>query len=299
MKNWLLVISLAILTTCGLPGQSSKTERSETIKKEFTVNNSESSKLYIRNISGGFDIQGYEGNQIILEIKKTVKVRRETEMEKAWAENELGIVQRGDAILLYHKTPCSNENISTVNPDDWSEWNQLYKNNCRWDSDYEDTKFDYVIKVPNQILLNVSTVNDGDIIVKNTKGELNANNVNGAITLENIGNARKVHTINGDVKLIFSQNPSIDAHYYTLNGDINAYLKKGLSSNLYFESFNGDFYTDIEDSVIEPLPLKVEKAKESKGVAFKVGGKTGIKVRNGGPKLEFETFNGNVYIKEQ
>ena len=128
---------------------------------------------------------------------------------------------------------------------------------------------------------------------------MNVNNVNGSIKLENITGATEARTVNGDVDLNYTQNPKDDSYYYTLNGNINANFIKGLSSNLYFKSFNGEFYTDLADDIIETLPVAVEKAEAKEGVKYKVGGKAGVKVRSGGPKLDFETFNGNVYVKEQ
>ncbi len=298
MKNWLYLSLVALLSACQLTAQAPATERRETIKKEITLDDVKEAKLYIRNISGSLDVQGYDGNKIILEVKKTLKVKSADKLEATWAETELGIVQKGNAVLLYPKSPCTNPAISEVDPDDWDEWNQLYVNNCRWK--YEgNTKFDFVVKVPKQLTLSIATVNDGNIVVKEVSGKLNVNNVNGSIKLENIAGATQARTVNGDVDLDYTQNPNDDSYYYTLNGNINANFKKGLSSNLFFKSFNGDFYTELDDNIMEPLPVMVEKAKENKGVKYKVGGKAGIKVRNGGPKLDFETFNGDVYVKER
>lgn len=296
MKKWILGISLIALTTCGLPGQSSKTERSEVIKKEIEIGSE--GLLHIRNINGGLNLEGYDGTKIILEVNKTIKAKSESQLEKGWQEAELGVLQKGNAVLLYQKTPCSNENLALLEPEDWDDWNMMYKDNCNWKTGY-DFKLDFKIKLPRGLNLDISTVNNGDIIVKNNAGTLDVNNVNGAITLEQVSGTSNVRTVNGDVTLTYVKMPAGDCKFYTLNGDINALFPKGGSSNMYFESYNGDFYTDIDDASMEPLPLKVEKARESKGVTYKVGGKAGIKVRNGGPKLEFETFNGDVYIKEQ
>jgi hypothetical protein len=296
MKNWLYVSMIASLSACQVIAQPS--EKSEIIKKEITLDNVSEAKLVIRNISGSLDVQGYDGNKIILEVKKTLHVKSPDKMEKAWAETELGVVQKGNAVLLYPKSPCTNPGISEVDPEEWDEWNKLYVNNCHWKED-GNAKYDFLVKVPKQLTLSIATVNDGDIVVKGVNGKLQVNNVNGAIKLENIAGPTEARTVNGDVDIKYAQNPKDDSYYYTLNGDINAMFKKGLSSNLFFKSFNGDFYTELADNLMEPLPVTVEKAKESKGVKYKVGGKAGVKVRNGGPKLDFETFNGNVYIKEQ
>jgi DUF4097 and DUF4098 domain-containing protein YvlB len=103
-------------------------------------------------------------------------------------------------------------------------------------------------------------------------------------------------TINGDVDIEYAKNPVKDCKFYSLNGDINAYFQKGLAANFSFESFNGDFYTDIEP--LESLPVQVEQTKNGENVKYKVNGNR-YKIRTGGPLLDFETFNGDVYLKER
>jgi hypothetical protein len=98
------------------------------------------------------------------------------------------------------------------------------------------------------------------------------------------------------VDIEYAKNPVNDCRFYSLNGDINAYFQKGLAANFSFESFNGDFYTDIDP--LESLPVQVVETKNGEGVKYKVNG-TRYKIRTGGPLLDFETFNGNVYLKEK
>ena len=96
MKNWLYLSLVALLSACQLTAQAPATERRETIKKEITLDDVKEAKLYIRNISGSLDVQGYDGNKIILEVKKTLKVKSADKLEATWAETELGIVQKGN-----------------------------------------------------------------------------------------------------------------------------------------------------------------------------------------------------------
>jgi hypothetical protein len=49
---------------------------------------------------------------------------------------------------------------------------------------------------------------------------------------------------------------------------------------------------------MELLPLTVEKVEGKPGVQYKIKGNR-YKVRNGGVNLDFETFNGDVYLKER
>jgi DUF4097 and DUF4098 domain-containing protein YvlB len=153
----------------------------------------------------------------------------------------------------------------------------------------------FTVKVPSSIILIASTINDGDVIVENVKGAVFANNVNGSIKLTRLVGQTEAHTVNGDVDLDYVQNPTGDCRYYSLNGDINANFKKGLGANVSFESYNGDFFTNVDK--LESLPVELEKKTSKNGLKLKVNGNR-YKVGNGGVKLDFETFNGNVYLKE-
>jgi len=116
------------------------------------------------------------------------------------------------------------------------------------------------------------------------------------VKLTNLVREADVHTINGNVDIEYARNPQNDCRFYTLNGDINAWFQKGLAASLSFESFNGDFYTNIDK--LEPMPVEVEKKSTGDGIRYKVNGNR-FKVGSGGANLDFETFNGNVYLKEK
>jgi hypothetical protein len=73
-------------------------------------------------------------------------------------------------------------------------------------------------------------------------------------------------------------------------------FQPGLSANMRFESFNGEFFTNLNS--IESLPAKVEKASHGEGIRYKINGNR-YQIGSGGPLLDFETFNGNVYLKER
>jgi DUF4097 and DUF4098 domain-containing protein YvlB len=155
---------------------------------------------------------------------------------------------------------------------------------------------DFVLKVPASVNLLLSTVNDGDITVQNMKGAVNANNINGSIKLSNLVREVKASTINGDVDIDYAHNPDKASRFYTLNGDINANFQKGLGASMSFESFNGSLYTNIDQ--LEALPVLLEKEQKGDGIKYKVNGNR-FKVGRGGVVLDFETFNGNVYVKEK
>jgi DUF4097 and DUF4098 domain-containing protein YvlB len=168
--------------------------------------------------------------------------------------------------------------------------------NCDRDQDIDfDYRLDYTIHVPQNVNVVLSAVNDGDIQVSKVTGGIIANNVNGDIELGDLVQAIDAHTINGDVTVNYVRQPVKQSRFYTLNGNINANFPKGLAADVNFKSFNGEFYTNV--AKLDNLPVTVEKEPTKKGTRYQVNGNR-FRAGNGGVLLDFETFNGNVYLKE-
>ncbi len=256
--------------------------------------------VMVANINGSVKVIGYEGDKILVEVNKSVHAKTEARLAKGKEEVKLGVIDRADTLILYVADACnsfgrknnSRKNNNGFFTNGWG-YNWDCRNDCKSEYDY---KMDFTIKVPHATHILVSTINDGDVTVENVKGSVDANNINGSIRLTNLVREADASTINGDVDIEYSTNPPKDCRFYSLNGDINALFQKGLAADLSFESFNGQFYTNID--ALEPLPVKVTKTNEGEGVKFKVNGNR-YQVGKGGVFLDFETFNGNVYLKEK
>jgi DUF4097 and DUF4098 domain-containing protein YvlB len=278
--------------------QLSAQTHSEKISKEISFEKAGTNNaLIIANISGDISVEAYAGDKIIVEVTKTIKAKTQARLDKGKQELQLGLIDRADTLILYVDGLCSsfsyNKKGNSSGNKGWGyQWQNCDKD-CRENYDWT---MDFNLKVPANVNLIVSTVNDGDISIVNSKGSVVANNVNGSIKLNKLVREAEAHTINGNVDVEYDTNPKQDCRFYTLNGDINAWFQKGLAANMSFESFNGSFYTNIDK--LEPLPVTVEKKSSGKGMKYKVNGNQ-YKVGNGGAHLDFETFNGNVYLKEK
>lgn len=300
MKRIYLYLILTLSGVHGLLGQS----HTEKISREFSFEKkSPDNALIIANMNGDVKVTSYEGEKVIIEVTKTIRAKTDARLEKGKSEVQLGVLNDVDTLVLYVDGTCisfGKQNRKNRGDHRWDrngkysyDWNSCNNNrNCRDEYDYT---MDFVVKVPSSLNVAVSTVNDGDVVVENVKGSVIANNINGSIKLTNLSREADASTINGDLDVTYSKNPDKPCRFYSLNGDINAIFQKGLAANLSFESFNGDFYTDIQP--LEALPVKVEKTAEGDGIKYKVNGNR-YKIRAGGALLDFETFNGNVYLKE-
>ena len=269
----------------------------ETITKELTFSKtSKDNHLTLQNINGSIEVEGYHGSTIQLEIAKTITAKTQKRLDQGIQEIQVGVEDEGTEILVYMDSPCTEVKLKLG--DDGKYYWQTQSNNCRWDTKYH-FNLNYKLKIPHSLNITLSTINNGDIELNNVKGDIKVNNINGSITLTKVEGAVDAHTINGTLDVEYAKNPTKDSRYYSLNGDINAHFKKGLSAQMSFESFNGDFYTNIDG--VKMLPTKIKKTNsknKGKGIKYKVGGKSKMQIRNGKTHLDFETFNGNAYIKE-
>jgi len=273
----------------------------EKISKEFSFEKvGTQNTLIIANVNGNIKVESYAGDKIQVEVTKSIYAKTQERLEKGKTEIQLGVIDLADTIILYVDGLCmefgrNNNNRRSKKHSNDRKWSYS-GNNCQNCHEAYDYKMDFTVKVPPSINLITNTINNGDIVVENVKGIISANNINGSIRLHNLTREAEARTINGNVDIEYAQNPQRDCRFYSLNGDINASFQKGLAASMSFESFNGSFYTNIDR--LETLPAFVEKNSESKGVKYKVNNNR-YKIGTGGAFLDFETFNGNVYLKEK
>jgi Putative adhesin len=282
MKNLFMpLLALMVLSCTKLPAQDIKFE--ETIRKEFTV--SPTSSLAIYNIFGGIKIEGYDGDKVIVEIEKTISADTEAKIKEAKNEFKLGFDQKGGELVLYTAAPYD------------SRPNRQHNNNNNGENQYT-VKLNYVLKVPHGMKLHVSTINDGDVEVSDVHGIIEAFNINGKVTLNNVKGLRDVHTVNGDVNVNYSSLPPDSAEYQTLNGDLSITFPANLEADCNLKTNNGEIFTDFEN--VKNLPSEVKRMVKVKNgqTTHELKKGSAIRIGNGGKKLRFETFNGNIYIKK-
>lgn len=292
-----IILCLVMVLIYAITNGQTHTEK---INKELAFEKSSTDQaLVVANINGSIKVEGYNGNKVVVEVTKTITGKTEARLEKGKQQVQLGVIDRADTLVLYVEDGCNTFGKGSKRKNrSWLQGGWGYNWDCKYgDCETEfDYKMDFVIKVPVTTNVIVSTINEGNIAVNRVSGSVKANNINGSINLADLVKEAEASTINGNVDIDYTRNPPNDCRFYSLNGDINALFTKGLAANLTFESFNGEFYTNIER--IEALPAQVEKSGKGEGIRFKVNGNR-YKVGSGGVLLDFETFNGNVYLKEK
>jgi len=284
MKSFIFPLLAGLALACAQT-KAQRPQFTEQVKQEFSLPN-RTGTLVIYNINGFIQVEGTGGDQASLTVDKRIRAEDEATLETGKRELKLQFEQKGDTIFAYIAEPFDSR----------PNRNNNRTNHPRIEYDFT---LDFTVRVPRQWNLNVSTVNRGNVSVKDVTGALRVRNVNGAIHLTNAWGTTDAHTINGNVEANYLANPPEKSSYYTLNGDIKVSYPASLSADLQFKTFQGAFYTDFDDTAV--LPAQVTKNEEKRGdkTVYKLNKTTAIRVGRGGPPIRFETFNGNVYIKKQ
>jgi hypothetical protein len=285
MKHLFLIICLV-----GSISYARATE-SEKIKIEKTLrfpSISPDNVLEIYNINGSIQIEGYDGQEVLATVELTISAKTTALLEKGKSEMTLGLLEDDSALVLYNKAPfIHNQRVD----------GDCDCNNWRRDLQY-DFSFDFKVKVPRGINLQVRTVNEGDIAIDGMNSNVSAHHVNGNVTLTQMGGSVEARTINGELLVRHTKAPVGGNSYYSLNGDVNVYYPGEPDADITFKSFNGSFYTDMDRLEVQPPAWTKEVTEKNGSTKYKLTQKNNIKVGKGGNVLAFETFNGDIYVKK-
>jgi hypothetical protein len=270
-----------ILASVGLLAQ----QHHETIKKTMPLPQSDNAVLVIENVFGSIEVEGYEGTEVIFEIENEFSADTSEELEKAMKKVFLAFEIKEDTLDVFPNGTCGCRQNRHRNFD-WSD---------ACDFKY---KYDFKVKVPVRANINVSTVVDGKIEIKNIQGNVVARNVNGDINMDKITGSADVNDINGNVEVRYIKSPNQHSKYYSLNGNVNVYYPSDLSADMSFKSFQGEMYTNFEVSEWLPPLILSTQSKDKNSTKYKVENKLLFRVGKGGIKIDFETFNGDVFVRK-
>ena len=280
---------IALVSFLGVQSiKAQKKEFNEVIKKELSYEgNSSDRMLEVQNLNGSISVEGYDGQVVLLEVEKSIWARSTDDLELGKKEIGIKVIKQGDKLIVYPDVPNMHYKDGRFTNIDCNKWEE---------SPYEHT-LNIKVKMPKSSNLKVGAINNGEVVVKNTRGSyIEANNINGGIELSNITGQTKVHCINGEVGISYADNPTLASTYYSLNGDINITYKKGLSADVAFKSMNGELFTDFD--IVKQFAKTTKAESGKKNTKYRYESKPVVQIGKGGLSFDFETLNGNVIIKK-
>lgn len=282
MKRYMVVLCLLQIILLGVPVEAAKIERNDVIEKVYRFGAGGGDRLVIvDNVFGSIKIEGYHGDEVRMTAHKTVIARSDKYAAKAEESVTLEIFEQEDCIEFYVDGPFRDRRRHGCN------WRGYKKEGYK-------VIYDFELKIPKDCSVELKTVNEGDIIVKSIEGDFDVDNVNGGIEMNDLRGSGTASTVNGDVMLVFDENPRGDCGFATINGDVKLYFESDLSADFYMKTMNGEAFTDFE---VASLPTRTKTSHEGEGrKVYKVGHMSGIRAGRGGPEIEISTLNGDMFI---
>lgn len=268
-------------------------ERTETVTRTFTLAEVERQRtLVVENLSGAIEIEAAGGDAVELTLTQTFVARKEEDLARARREVTLQVTEEPGRLELIQDGPwrckerARNRRGGCCCGDESSD-----------DRRY-DVRFDWKLRVPRTLDLEVSSVNEGAIRIAGVAGRLEVFHVNDDVRLERVGGVVDANTVNGGLEVDFAALPTGDCGFSTVNGDIDLAFPKGLGAELSFATMNGEVYTDFP---FVAGKLRPTSARSQAGGRrhFEVGGKSAATIGGGGIGLACRTLNGDITIRER
>jgi DUF4097 and DUF4098 domain-containing protein YvlB len=232
--------------------------------------------LKVELIAGDITVKGHDGDKVMIEAKARLsKVSHEK-------KNSQGMKK-----LQYSATGLDVE----------EENNQLTISAQSW-----KRPVDITVQVPIQTSLQLKTVNDGDILVENIKGEIDVNNINGGVKLLNVSGSVIAHALNKDLVVKMDKiEPDKPMSFTSLNGDVDVTLPSNVRANVSMKADNGEIYSDFDITLTPSKSKKTVEDNRESGGSYKIKLDSYLygTINKGGPEFLFKSFNGDIMIRKK
>lgn len=164
------------------------------------------------------------------------------------------------------------------------------------DSDAGPNPMTIVARVPRRAELNLSTTNDGEIVVRDVVGDLQLENINGPITATNITGSVIAETVNTPITVGLTAVAAGGAtSLSTLNGDVTLTLPASAKAELHLDSARGEIVSDFELDVKPTKPV-IERSQGRGGVSVRMEDVIVATLNGGGPVIRVKTLNGTIKL---
>lgn len=258
-----------VLAAAAIGAPSSRLAAQQTSRPDFTWqgNVAPGGWLRVRNVNGAMRVEAASGSQI--EVVATKRWRRGNPDDVRIEVKRVG-PKEGDVLicaLWFENATCDESG---------------YHSESRGRSRDNDVTVDFVVKLPKETRLDVSTVN-GSVRIDGATSEVSARTVNGGIDAVSSGGPVTASTVNGDVDVRMGSAGSDDLRYSTVNGSITVAIPGALDADVEMTTVNGGLSSDY--------PMTVQGRMNPRHIRATIG--------KGGRQLTFKTVNGSVRLVKQ
>ena len=157
------------------------------------------------------------------------------------------------------------------------------------------------IQVPIRTSLKLFSNEDGEVLVENVTGEIEASNSDGNLTLMNISGSAIAHAYDGELVVSFNQiDTGKPMSFSAYDGDIDVTFPSTVKATVMIKVDDGDIYSDFAID-LKASPKKQVKDERDTGGRYRIsfGEYVTGTINGGGPEFQFVSYDGNVYIRKK
>lgn len=171
-------------------------------------------------------------------------------------------------------------------------------NHIEVDMDWRASHLNIVARVPRQADLDLSTVQDGEIIVDGIRGDMRLQNTQGPITAKNVVGNVIAESVNDTVDISISELSDQNvASLSSIAGDLKLGLSQNAGVQLHIDSAHGEIFSDFDVDVRPTRPV-VERRDDRGGVEVRVESVIVANINGGGPIIKLKTLNGDIHVRK-
>ena len=146
-------------------------------------------------------------------------------------------------------------------------------------------RVDYRLRVPRQVRLDELSTLQGDIVIDDVNGSVEAHNLNGDIRGLNVSGSVLAHALTGNILISLRGLPKAGLPFTlaTLNGNVDLLMPRQANANLELSTVAGNIASDY--------PVQVSSTPGDSTRHAQIG--------TGGVRVELRTVRGNIRVGQQ
>ncbi|PHN02807.1 DUF4097 family beta strand repeat-containing protein [Flavilitoribacter nigricans] len=262
-----LLLALAVLFAGSLAAQ-------DQFSKEYSIplsNPNAPGKLKVDLYNGGITVEGYSGKEVVITMK-------------TYASEE--------------DNERSKEGLRRI-PNTGVEFEIVEDNNeVEIDGNHRG-RTDFIVKVPQNFGLSISTHHNGDVVVRNVSGEIEVDAHHGGMELENVSGTVVADTHHGGIKVVFNSVKSgSPMAFSTYHGDVDITFPGNTNASAKMKSDRGDIFADFDLKTATPEPQKMQTTEGGRR-KIEISSWIYANIGSGGPEYMFTTHHGDIIIRKK
>ena len=171
-----------------------------------------------------------------------------------------------------------------------------HDNKISFDTDWSQNRITVIARVPTLTNLDLSTHNDGVVLVSNVTGDMELSNTNGPVTATGISGSVIAESVNNTIDLSFA---NIDDDTVTslesVNGALIVRFPENTAAQIHLDTTRGEILSDFEVDVLPSKP-SVERNEDRGGVAVRIESVIIANINGGGPIIRMKSMHGDISI---